>query len=333
MADKVKLKDETVKLLRATLVPSQKTGLSVRQCEQEYKGLTGSVLPFRQLGYSTAEDMFSDWHDVVRISYEQGQMVIRARETEETEHLHRMVERQNMSGKDKKVLQRRRYGAHDHYSRPTHPLMRSSHHSSMPPRSHSLQQSRYRSAHYQHPTHTDSYSQRQMPSSHSNSLAPHQTRRTATQIVRGKVKELLMSYPTGLIGSSFEKAFVRRFGQSIQCRAYGFSNFLEMMRAMNDFVSIEDLSSGGYKLHSKANYRKIQGKCFNKQNCFKNYMLHLTKLLGWIFRTFVIFHSFGAVISTCNSISNDWNLSIYEKYVSPIFNYLKTQTTVTFSFL
>lgn len=268
MSDQLKVKEETIKLLRATLVPSQKTGLTVRQCEQEYRGLTGSVLPYRKLGYSTAEDMFRDMHDVVRISFDQGQMVVRARETEETEHLHRLVERQSMSNKDKKVLQRRKLQARRQpsnfstmqYSYPTRISSFTSAQSRFPPRSQHPSIRTYQNSSVQ------SVTKPAVPPPSMATVAqglpapasPRTPQKTAMQIVRGKVREVLMSYPSGLIGSSFEKAFIRRFGQSIQCRTYGFSSCLEMLRSMTDLVNIEDLPSGGYRLHCRSGLRKTR---------------------------------------------------------------------------
>lgn len=221
MTDKQKLKDTTKKMIRATLTPAAR-GMKAREFLRQYKMDAMAALPFRELGYATPEDFYRDIPDVVSIRWEAGEMVLIAIPDEKTKHLSRMVANQR-SNKSRSSSQRAKvpHGLHGAPRAGRRPMR-------YPPSQHS----RYNS-------------------SRSQVRPPMNVMPTVPALLRGQIRELLFAYPSGLLGSNFDLAFSRRFGQQLNHNRMGFNTQLDLLKSINDIVEVELLATGGYKLHGR----------------------------------------------------------------------------------
>ena len=95
------LKGETKRQIRALLLSAPK-GLTVLGIQNDFKSMLGNTLPFRELGYPTAEDLLRDFPDVVKVSRVGEKVVLRGISDKCTEHIERMVSRQKVSPKNTK---------------------------------------------------------------------------------------------------------------------------------------------------------------------------------------------------------------------------------------
>ena len=197
MSKKAEIKEETKKQMRALLLSAPR-GLNARDIQNDFKCLMGKALPFRELGYSTAEDLFRDMPDVVRVTWVGGEVVLRGISDRTTQHIERMVSRQKVNTKTK----RRSMG--------------------VPPR-------RYPAPRLNIPT-------RPPP--------------TIPAFIRGQIRSLFLCYRNGLPASQLDSAYVRRFGNLIDCARFGFKNLFELARSLSDMVSVEE-TPRGYVLHSR----------------------------------------------------------------------------------
>ncbi|XP_013402320.1 tudor domain-containing protein 5 isoform X2 [Lingula anatina] len=191
MSEKASLKKETKKEIRAVLLSTPK-GLSAREVLADYRNFQGRPLPFRELGYNSAEDFFRDIPDVCTLDWVHGELVLRGVADESTKHIERLVSRQ-VAKKSKRPSRR--------------PPPR------RPPR------------------------------------PPQQP--TVPPFLRVRIRELLTSYPSGLLGSSFGHAFLKRFGQNLPYNRRGFKSISDLLRSIPDIVDIEELRGGGFRLHAK----------------------------------------------------------------------------------
>ena len=125
MSKKAEIKEETKKQIRALLLSAPK-GLSGRDIQNDFKCMMGKTLPFRELGYSTAEDLFRDLPDVVRVTWVDGEVILRGVSDMTTKHIERLVSRQKVptkrrgASKNRKGPPPRRYPA-PRLNRPTLP--------------------------------------------------------------------------------------------------------------------------------------------------------------------------------------------------------------------
>lgn len=68
---------------------------------------------------------------------------------------------------------------------------------------------------------------------------PRPTGQFCISVIRGKVKELLYSYSSGLKASQFMEAYARRFGHYLNL--YGYKSELELLRSMSDLVDLQSM--------------------------------------------------------------------------------------------
>ena len=66
MTSLARKREEIRKLLRSVLLPNKK-GLLLTDLEKEYRGMTGSPVPYRGLGYSSVLSMLLDMKDVATL--------------------------------------------------------------------------------------------------------------------------------------------------------------------------------------------------------------------------------------------------------------------------
>ena len=93
------------KLLRSVLLPN-KDGLVISALEDEYCGMTGESIPYKQLGYHSLLMLLESVPDLVHISrLANGVTMVRAARDSSTNHIADMVSRQkdNHEGYNKKT--------------------------------------------------------------------------------------------------------------------------------------------------------------------------------------------------------------------------------------
>lgn len=109
MTDIVELREKVAVDIRSLLL-STPIGLTAKQLRDDYHSFVGRTLPYRELGYYGVEDMVKDMPDVVQVSWQAGQMILKAVVNEETKRIASLVSRQRLSDKAKKEQRRRRMG-------------------------------------------------------------------------------------------------------------------------------------------------------------------------------------------------------------------------------
>ena len=198
MTDKVTLKEDLKKILRAILISAGGYGLSVSRVLHDFKETEGRPLPFRTLGYFSPEDFFRDIPDVIFIQYNRfGEMMLRGISDENTYHIERMIQNQKnprggsfVKSNGRKSSQARRVY---HVQEPPKPIV--------------------------------------------------------DAMMRGKIKDLLYAYPTGLLASDFSVAFSRMFGHDLHLK--GFRSLVDMLSSLPDILRFEEMPNGGLRLHAK----------------------------------------------------------------------------------
>ncbi|XP_061385760.1 tudor domain-containing protein 7 [Danaus plexippus] len=93
MADK----EQVIQALRATLL-SVKGAITIKQCNRDYRELQGEWIPFKKLGYPTLEKLFQDVPGF-KITQVNGDWVVDAIASQETQHIASMVARQKTNKK------------------------------------------------------------------------------------------------------------------------------------------------------------------------------------------------------------------------------------------
>ncbi|XP_064616316.1 tudor domain-containing protein 5-like [Liolophura sinensis] len=109
MTNILELREKVAVDIRSLLL-STPIGLTAKQLRDDYASFVGSTLPYRELGYYGVEDMVKDMPDVVHVSWQAGQMILKAVVNEETKRIASLVSRQRLSDKAKKEQRRRRMG-------------------------------------------------------------------------------------------------------------------------------------------------------------------------------------------------------------------------------
>ena len=84
--------------------------------------------------------------------------------------------------------------------------------------------------------------------------------------IRTQVKELLASYPSGLLGSMFVTAFSRRFGQELDFAKLRFKSLGHLLESIPDIARIEDMRGGGYRVYGKRNLAVNLGMYLNEKS-------------------------------------------------------------------
>merc|ERR1719318_1492718 len=100
MSSLARKREETRKLVRSVLLPNKK-GLLLTDLEREYRGMTGSPVPYRGLGYSSVLSMLLDMKDVATLEkLPSGHQLVLATPDQSTQHIADMVscQRDNMEG-------------------------------------------------------------------------------------------------------------------------------------------------------------------------------------------------------------------------------------------
>jgi len=100
MTSVVRKREETRVLLRSVLLP-YKRGLLLTELEREYRGMTGSNISYRMLGYPSLQSLIQDMQDVATLQVlDSGHQVVFATPDKSTEHIASMVscQKDNVEG-------------------------------------------------------------------------------------------------------------------------------------------------------------------------------------------------------------------------------------------
>ncbi|XP_042197084.1 tudor domain-containing protein 5 isoform X2 [Callorhinchus milii] len=67
-------------------------------------------------------------------------------------------------------------------------------------------------------------------------------------LVKCEIRELLLSFPDGILLSDFDKAFVKKYGRPFQCARYGFYSLQEVLKTAADDIVIQQTRRGSLLL-------------------------------------------------------------------------------------
>ncbi|XP_070575119.1 tudor domain-containing protein 5-like isoform X2 [Ptychodera flava] len=202
---------EEVKKNLRALLISSPTGLTPNQIDNDYRNMLGHPIPYRKLGYNSTLEFLKAIPECAKFTYDRGHLILEGVADVTTKHIASLVSRQKIS-KSRRGRGRGRGGrGYPSFVRRIPPP---------PPR---------------------------------GPIKPLMAvdLPTVPAHLRAKVKELLFLYPNGLLGSSFNTAFARRFGHHINFTAMGFKSLGDILKALPDLVTIQPLGGGGFKLFGK----------------------------------------------------------------------------------
>ncbi len=244
--------------------------LSVKQLSNDFMEFIGYPIPFREMGYSNIEDFLRDIPSVVSVQYKVGQLHVQAVSDGSLSKLEKLIGRQRESN----AMARKTVLGHGHVSsagarhnrdgrnrRGRGPPRRSGP-GILGPGPGAYRPPRRYSAPYQP---QGPYRQPYQGTAHQSYQAtPHQPYRpppkpheqpppapTVPPMIRGYIKDILVSYPNGLIGSNFDLVFQRNYGKPLVPQRLGFMSLTDLLKSLPEVVHLEQLPTGGYKLHAK----------------------------------------------------------------------------------
>ena len=83
----------TRSMLRSVLLSAPR-GVRARNLEAEYRGITGKIIPYRELGYRSLKDFMTSLQDVARLSTSEGEPTYHGVADASTAHIAKMVSKQ-----------------------------------------------------------------------------------------------------------------------------------------------------------------------------------------------------------------------------------------------
>ena len=258
MSDRAKIIEETKKQILSLLVAfgtaRDKPGISARVFHNDYRSMVGSAIPYRELGYPTLEDFFRDIPDAVSLTWNRGEALIKAVENENISHIVRLIDSQRKV--PKKPRRRRPYphahgnvgvwhgGGYGGYPVRGYPVRGRASGRGDRPRAPFPDTSSAPVVCVEQPKPKDSSGftqpplQPKPPSSVRSEQPPAEPTVPAT--TRGMLRDLLISFPNGLLGSNIDLAFSRQFRQPLNPFKLGFHNMYHLFSSMQDLVEIEE---------------------------------------------------------------------------------------------
>ena len=93
----------TRSMLRSVLLSAPR-GVRARNLEGEYRGITGKIIPYRELGYKSLKDFMNTLQDVARLSTAEGEPVYYGVADSSTAHIAKMVAKQKKPKKKSQPL-------------------------------------------------------------------------------------------------------------------------------------------------------------------------------------------------------------------------------------
>ncbi len=189
------------KTIRALLI-SAKNGLTPQQLQKDYESIIGKPLPVRELGYRTLSDLVIGMPDVIWIdrAHYGGRLTLRGVPDSSCRHVANLVSRQRSNKPYSGIV------ASGPPSKPT---------AAATPATNRI---------------------------HNNNIGGQCS---SSKMSKGipdsfkiKLRQLMISYPNGLLVSHFQQAFQRRFGYYVNPTTWGYSNMIEAFRKVEDIVKI-----------------------------------------------------------------------------------------------
>lgn len=243
MAEKKALKDEVKKVLNSVLCSYQK-GATLKQLTGDYEMLEGKPLPFRKMGYTNIEDFLRSISDAVYITYERGELIVKAVANEQNMRILDLVSKQRSSKKSTGRLGCKyipRYGRSSNRGRGGQRRF--------------YQRERFPPRHYRpFPQPQDNYAFSEDDDVVEDDLILESEAPPAPTIpihLRGKIRELFFAYKDGLSAGNFLLAFKRRFGAELRCSDLGFNSLYDFLLAMPDIVRVDMYPGGAFRVYGK----------------------------------------------------------------------------------
>ena len=231
MSKKVLTREEVKKHITSLLVSAGCSSgtfgktLTVRQLEDDFQMFIGCHLPVRQLGYTNIEEFLRDMSDVVQLLSVRGELHVQGVSSKSTAHIEKLISSQRSAPKR---------GA---ASKPKGPPPRKFH----PPRS---GPPRYGNNAPRGPP------VRRYPQPQNRPMPPAPT---IPAMVRGMVKDLLLSYPNGIcVGPNFMQAFKRRYDEELVPQKFGCATLEQALNCMDDILEIQVQPNGEVKVKTKS---------------------------------------------------------------------------------
>lgn len=106
MTDMAKKRQEIAKEIRALLMSSP-AALTIEELRRDFHNFMDRPIPFRDLGYSSLEDMLHDMTEVINITYKRGMMCLEVIPDDTTRHIAKLVSKQKISNPQKYATMRR----------------------------------------------------------------------------------------------------------------------------------------------------------------------------------------------------------------------------------
>ena len=78
---------------------------------------------------------------------------------------------------------------------------------------------------------------------------------------RGRILDLLISYPNGLLVSNFENVYERRYQQRLSVVNMGFATLMDMLQSLSDIIELKDMPNGAVKIRQRR-LNRISGMYF-----------------------------------------------------------------------
>ncbi|XP_038063812.1 tudor domain-containing protein 5-like isoform X2 [Patiria miniata] len=241
MTDQAKVKETVKKTIRG-LVVSAPLGLTPHEVELDYASFVGRPLPYRQLGYNTCQDFLQDIPDTVRPQWERGQLIVRVvGGGDSIRRIQSLVSRQKVDVV--KCLKKRR-GAARAGARIQH-----------------VQRDGYSYSPWRPgmPGGVAGQTRSSLPGIAFNSRpqprGPPAVTPAVPAYVRNQIKTLLIAHPSGVLNSEFDRLFEEKFGHTICCTKLGFESLGHMCQMLSDFVSLEKVTRGEFRIFEKSHYK------------------------------------------------------------------------------
>lgn len=252
MTDLAKRKEEAKKEIRSLLL-SAPLGLTVVELKRDFAEFIGHPLPWKELGYSSAEDFVQDIPDTVKITWSNTGMVLTGVANSSTKHIEKLVQNQKVDTRlKKKVMDRRSRQA----AKPLLPLNRGymnagygqnrAYYSQRPPRFNNTNIGYLHYCGYSAPAPVQYPHQ-----SHARQRARHMAPPPCVPAyTRGQISQLLSQHKQGLPLTHFCSIFRSRFGVPLDFREMGFSTEQDLLSSLRDILGMRTLAGGETRVMS-----------------------------------------------------------------------------------
>ncbi|GFR62434.1 tudor domain-containing protein 5 [Elysia marginata] len=250
MTDLAKRKEEAKKEIRSLLL-SAPLGLTIIELKRDFAEFIGHPLPWKELGYSSAEDFVQDIPDTVKITWSNTGMVLTGVANSSTKHIEKLVQSQKVDSKlKKKVMDRRSRQS----SRPLLPPDRAGGNTGWGQRRPLMRPPRFvNNMGYLHQMHNNNFPppvQYQQPGYHRQRARHMAPPPSVPAYTRGQISQLVAQHKQGLPLTHFCSIFRNRYGVPLDYREMGFSTEQDLLASLRDIVGLRQLAGGETRVMS-----------------------------------------------------------------------------------